>query len=171
MILPWILFLFHISNPILTHGRGSSGGSEGNPAAITAEATAADPTDFRWVFHMGLCWFLFGLILVWVSDDFCLAWLWWFINCWNGCGSDGWVVLSWWMEVCLLLCWVAVSVGKERNLNGEWEKNNKLLIRSTVILVSVQIYTFLNGSFGGKLCKFWLFFFFFDKLLQSLRLL
>ena len=155
MILPWILFLFHISNPTLTHGRGSSGGSEGNPAAITAEATAEDPTDFRWVFHMGLCWFLFGLILVWVSDDFCLAWLWWIINCWNGCGSDGWVVLSWWMEVCLLLCWVAVSVGKERNLNGESEK------KINYCYAQLHIFTPTNvSSFGRKLCKFWHFLYF-----------
>ena len=33
-----------------------------------------------------------------------------------GCGGDGWMVLSWWFDVChlLILCWVAMAVGKER---------------------------------------------------------
>ena len=36
-----------------------------------------------------------------------------------GCGGDGWVVLSWWLEnFLLLLCWVAVLVGKEKE--SEW---------------------------------------------------
>ena len=42
-----------------------------------------------------------------------------------GCGGDSWVVLSWWLDVChlLLLYWVAMTVGKEKeNLKGEREK-------------------------------------------------
>ena len=36
-----------------------------------------------------------------------------------GCSGDSWVVLSWWLENCLLLlCWVAVIAGKKREL--EW---------------------------------------------------
>ena len=36
-----------------------------------------------------------------------------------GCGGDSWVVLSWWLENCLLLllCYVAVIVGKRGNPN------------------------------------------------------
>ena len=55
------------------------------------------------------------------------------------------------MEVCLLLlCWVVVAVGKERNLNSERKKNLLLCPATvtvyicTVTIVSVPIYTFIH---------------------------
>ena len=133
----------------------------------------ANLTDFRWVFHVGFLLdfsygfsvgldsifvdfgFSLGWVLLWVWVDYelgfpmGLAWFLFGLVCIEmGCGSDVWVVLSWWLDVChlLLLCWVVVAIGKERvvvavgkereNLKGEREKKNKLLIYTTTVTVN-----------------------------------
>ena len=57
-----------------------------------------------------MVWFNFPLIL----DQFCGG----LSTIEMGCSGGGWVVLGWWLGVTPLLflffCWVAVSVGKER---------------------------------------------------------
>ena len=49
-----------------------------------------------------------------------------------GCGGNGLVVLSWWLDICLLLlCWVAVIIGKEREpeWGGESDQREKERVR------------------------------------------
>ena len=69
-------------------------------------ATAADLTDFHWVFYVGLCWiFHMGFPLDLVFIDFGLDLEWVFRRVWVAVelGGDSWVVFSWGFSICLLL--------------------------------------------------------------------
>ena len=141
------------------------------------------PLDFSYGFSVGFSfyWFWFGFGMGFSAG--------------LGCSGDSWVVLSWWLENCLplLLCWVAVIVGKERE--PEWGgesnqrererkveriKNNKILnARATVIvhictdtvavvhlctLLHLLMWVFFFFFFWGSKCVKWGFFLHFTRL-------
>ena len=68
----------HTVEDLAMAAKETNSGSKGELVAVARESRCGFVLILVWVCaanHVGLCWLLFGLILVWVWDDFCLAWL------------------------------------------------------------------------------------------------
>ena len=71
-----------------------------------------------------------------------------------GCGGDSWVVLSWWLENCLLLlCWVAVIVGKERELEWGEESDQREREREVEREKKIKYTSYSNRAYMHDYCS------------------
>ena len=155
MVLPWTLFLSHISNLTLTHSRGFGNSSKADLVANLTAATTADSTNFCWVFTCGFSvgfflwvfhwiqfyWFLFGFGMVFLAG---LDWLW--IRF-----SGGFGLIFVWLdfELGFLMVWLILML-----ILGQFVVDYQLLKWITVVMVGwcwVSGWMFVFFFFAGLL--------------------